>query len=776
MSNDGRQSDSFDRTRDLSASSPPTLAAYGVLVLVSIYYLLRYVDSANLPLSELLWNTFVHIVPDRMIKLLDSSSESSSSETTSVSSGGLDSISHASKSNALRRALRLDGKGVMPSVRRSRGLSDIGNVFRAKSPETLPGLGNWDHSCYQNSVLQGLTSVESLTTYLEQSASNSDGQTTKALRELTATLNDENNLGKTFWTPGVLKSMSSWQQQDAQEYFSKIMDALEKDATRNADRSLSSVGLKLLPTENTSNSPASTDILSQIEQDTNRVMARQKTSSLLRDQNHSTVVRNPLDGLLAQRVGCQRCGYAEGLSLVPFNCLTVPLGRQTTYSVGECLDDYTALESINGVECTSCTLRSARHRTAQLINRTAEACKGVTAEASKAAGMDGLLLSARKRLDAIEHYLEEGDFSDGVLKRCMVPPQQNVSTTKSRQAVIARAPKALIVHVNRSIFDEVSGEQRKNQAVVNFPLRLPLGQWCLGSDEMSEAENWRTDPMQSMLAERGKYKDPQMRPWYELRAVITHYGRHENGHYICYRRTPSRSRSLKTNSQEPLPWWRLSDEDVSQVSEEFVLAQGGVFMLFYEQIREDGQAIPTIGAKAYEVGETSPEADKTQQVSIDEITIQSADETPPETLADPKPEPHLLTMKSVSSQLDQNPPAIEGTGRQHAKARKNTTEPQDLSTKIPVKTFKATATEPEPSIHLRKPLNAGRTADLSGKDSSQHPGSVHDSGLLTTSASKAFSSPSPSPPLTTAISPRTGRHGTQGASVMPAMAGFVQAN
>ena len=58
---------------------------------------------------------------------------------------------------------------------------------------------------------------------------------------------------------------------------------------------------------------------------------------------------------------------------------------------------------------------------------------------------------------------------------------------------------------------------------------------------------------------------------YTLQAVITHYGRHENGHYICYRKTPGSDQ-----------WWRISDEDVWKVSEAEVKAQGGVFMLFYE--------------------------------------------------------------------------------------------------------------------------------------------------------------------------------------------------
>jgi ubiquitin carboxyl-terminal hydrolase 1 len=113
-------------------------------------------------------------------------------------------------------------------------------------------------------------------------------------------------------------------------------------------------------------------------------------------------------------------------------------------------------------------------------------------------------------------------------------------------------------------------------------------------------------------------------PIYELRAVVTHYGHHENGHYVCYRRHPASSVSnasrvegaesespITTTSEEsaigdamnpdhepqsapdtngslsgqdgPLSqWWRLSDEDVTKVDEKTVLSQGGVFMLFYD--------------------------------------------------------------------------------------------------------------------------------------------------------------------------------------------------
>ena len=68
---------------------------------------------------------------------------------------------------------------------------------------------------------------------------------------------------------------------------------------------------------------------------------------------------------------------------------------------------------------------------------------------------------------------------------------------------------------------------------------------------------------------------------YALRALVTHYGRHENGHYIAYRQG-----SISTEDDE-CPWWRLSDDDVSMIHEDDVMNQGGVFMLFYERLAGD---------------------------------------------------------------------------------------------------------------------------------------------------------------------------------------------
>lgn len=581
--------------QDLRHTSPypsrtsSTTAAYGVLILIFIYYVLQYLDYTNLQLTELMWNSLVYITPSKVVSALDSRSGPAMAQDAQDDSTGFSSKSHASKSNTMRRIFGLDGTGILTTIQRTRTISNVGSVFKARPSNSLPGLGNWDNSCYQNSVLQGLAALESLPAFLGSNAAGTSGPTQKALHETIARLNDPANVGKTFWTPAELKSMSSWQQQDAQEYFSKISDQLEKDTAKAANKRTGSGGLETLlrvgRSATRTSSPETTSVLqaSSIASPEDMTPVEQ-----LPEEVASFIVRNPLEGLLAQRVGCQQCGYVEGLSLVPFNCLTVPLGRQWMYDVRSCFDEYTALEPINGVECAKCTLLRAKQQMEQLLSKLHPEEGGRESASDEAT--QAFRLSLRGRLNMVTRALEDEDFSDQVLKKCQIPSNKRVSTTKTRQAVIARSPRSLVVHVNRSNFDELTGVQSKNSATVRFPQQLDLAPWCLGHEPSSNykddgVETWNVDPSKSMLSTEDSIEKLDSGKMYELRAVITHYGRHENGHYICYRRSPYSSKAYENKDIESsTPWWRLSDEDVTEVDEDTVLAQGGVFMLFYEQV------------------------------------------------------------------------------------------------------------------------------------------------------------------------------------------------
>ncbi|KFY23817.1 hypothetical protein V491_02407 [Pseudogymnoascus sp. VKM F-3775] len=566
-----------------------------ILIAAVIYSTLYSLDFNLLSLPELFWNWIVHLTPSRLIDILD--------KETRTNTAGANSRrvprTHAAKSEIMRRVMGLDGQssifGTVGTVAQAgrRRLSSISGInLVAQGQGGVPaGLGNWDNSCYQNSVLQGLASLDSFSNYLngpssqkDETKDDSEMKMADSLRDLIARLKDPSNNGKRIWTPAALKSMSSWQQQDAQEYFSKVLDEIDKEIEKAVGQFSNSAGLTT--------------------EDQAEPVAKETKSSPSELMPTSTV-RNPLEGLLAQRVGCTRCGYSEGLSMIPFNCLTVPLGKSWSYDISQCLDEYTDLESIEGVQCGKCTLL----KTERLLRMIADKEQDL---ATNFVGHQSVL----DRLKVVEEALEDDDYEDKTLtQKCKIPPKNRMTSTKSRQAVIARPPKSLVIHINRSMFDEMTGELKKNYAEVKFQNRLDLGPWCLGSNGNApddSVEEWLLDPAESMIA--GLRRRSRIRgPNYELRAVVTHYGRHENGHYIAYRKHPAAEEIGEDEEleKEKVPrrsqWWRLSDDDVSQVSEDNVLNQGGVFMLFYDLVEISSLVVPK--------SDSSPTVEKATQPS-----------------------------------------------------------------------------------------------------------------------------------------------------------------
>ncbi|KAK4539332.1 hypothetical protein LTR36_000763 [Oleoguttula mirabilis] len=585
-----------------TAPSASTTVIYTILALYAIHQLLVYFDYAILSPQEIVWNALVHAVPKRL--LLDAA------KRQELRANDMLSQTHAAKGEALRRILGFGTGALSHKLSGGEGVMRKMSAFTASeaaaTTDAPPGLGNWDNSCYQNSVLQGLASLGSLGTYLGRSGPYGDASssTNASLRETVAKLNDSTNNGKQLWTPAKLKSMSSWQQQDAQEYFSKIMDELDKEAGKAVSSEKAKCGLEVAVEERT---------------------AKVQQSAVTEEQEASNTAarRNPLEGLLAQRVACTRCGFSEGLSMIPFNCLTVPLGSDNVYDLAECLDEYTKLEEINEVDCAKCTLLRAEGQLRQMVPTTKQATQQNDGSAAEVIAKKTITLPpelrvlAAKRLQAMQQALETDDFSDTSLNEtCQIPKKAHVSSTKTRQAVVGRSPQSLVVHINRSVFDELTGVQRKNYATVRYPMLLDLGAWTLGEDRGSSGH-----ATQSMLA-----PDSDEPPClYRLKAVVTHYGRHENGHYICYRKHPVRptqdagagAGDVGDTQVAQEKWWRLSDEDVSSVTEGDVLARGDAFMLFYE--RED--VLPKLGAPAQPVAavtERVPDELHVREVALEE--------------------------------------------------------------------------------------------------------------------------------------------------------------
>jgi ubiquitin carboxyl-terminal hydrolase 1 len=609
----------------LLASSKAAWIAAGIALVYAAY-------TFALPsfLADFVWNVLVLLTPTALLLAIDKRTNPLLYQDSTASP--FDADNHTFKHEAMRRIFGLSSgsAALLPGANSLRRASWLGGL--SSTSDAPPGLGNWDNSCYQNSVLQGLSALRSLTTYLEHSnatKSENASTTVSSLRDLMAKLNDSSNNGCRIWTPAKLKSMSSWQQQDAQEYFSKIMDDMEKEMTSALKTAPGTAGLQEV------------DSLDTV-----------KASGFV-EHTSAAQGRNPLDGFLAQRVACTSCGFSEGLSMIPFNCVTVPLGRNYSYKIEDCLNEYTSLEEITGVECARCTLLRTKSQLEQMTIESDDSNNHFTP--SSVSLPPDLRAMALQRLQAVEQALADGDVSDDTLnKKCQIPKKSRVSGTKTRQAVVARAPQCLVIHVNRSVFDEYTGAQSKNLAEVTYPKMLNLGPWCLGTTKNAgDQEEWRMSPSRSMIGSSGS----DTRTQYVLRAAVTHYGRHENGHYICYREHPEHVKDSDNDDvtkDTPSKWWRLSDDDVSSVSEDHVLGQGGVFMLFYERLdvsapepapyeaqkvhQEDSMASTTSAIGNEELVEKSEVITEKSETGLQHLVESSPK---PEAEQTPLPQPHI---------------------------------------------------------------------------------------------------------------------------------------
>lgn len=665
----------FDYIQHYS-SRPASSAISLVAGVVVVYLLLTYFNNDLSAPHRFLWDGIVHLIPQRL--LLDPAQRQELHEK------GMLLQTHAVKKEALRGMLGMGSSALLSKL--PTGASEGIDIMRRASTTMFsrpqlhsdlpPGLGNWDNSCYQNVVLQGLASLTSLRPFLDRFTGESLKEgTTTTLLETVRKLNDAANNGQQLWTPAKLKSMSSWQQQDAQEYYSKILDEIDKE-TSAAQRAAQ-----------TSQLPGLETLADDAKQDQGSTTQEQATQSN----------KSPLDGLLAQKVTCTRCGFSEGLSMIPFNCITLPLpvGSNVT-DVQECLDEYTKLEEISEVECAKCTLLRAEQQLTKMLPanpgfHSTESSPSPPPEVDSATLQlpPELRVQAFKRLAAIQAALEKDHFDDKTLQEsCQLNKKARVSTTKTKSACIARPPQCLAMHVNRSVFDEQTGMQRKNYARVQYPLTLDFAPWTLDDAEGAEGQE-----DESIL--------------YRLKAVVTHYGRHENGHYICYRQHPVRRKSLEAIEDDEVevadeevltsegdPWYRLSDEEVSPVGEDDVLGQGGVFMLFYERESTPRQPLLDVRVPLPETADTIAAGVETTAPDEDAVTVPSD-----AVQVSSEPDTELLRVTTSSSPPpDLTTPAVTSTGeKSSSKAAVIENEQQhqpDEAAQEPVELWKPDSTSP----------------------------------------------------------------------------------
>lgn len=349
--------------------------------------------------------------------------------------------------------------------------------------------------------------------------------------------------------------------------------------------------------------------------------------------------QNPFRGLTAQRTSCVTCGYTEAVRHFAFDELSLTVPRASSCSLEECLAQWCQLEVVDWI-CHRCSLAATLSRLqgevarlGGLPGRETEPARTYNEAAATpfdalrnqpinghtpiaADGTSKMSASKKKRLREarraelrVAHALDSGEHEDELeLSAALqgVKMERVMSRCSTKQVMLARLPRLLAVHLNRSTYSAGSFGASKNTCRVTFPEIIDLtpfttdGELSTKPDQpISTPRRPSPDYMHNLVDGMGSrietQSDNSARLLYRLAAIVVHYGGHSFGHYVSYRRRPSRARrkagaheydDIGDHNDSRSAWSRISDETVEACSLVDVLAQNP-FLLFYERVEQE---------------------------------------------------------------------------------------------------------------------------------------------------------------------------------------------
>lgn len=414
------------------------------------------------------------------------------------------------------------------------------------------GLVNPNVYCFFNSVVQCLGSLTRLACYLDDTTRmaeqwNVPTPVTDALRALLVALNTPHAqrralvprelqaaLARVSQSNGLRTLLGAHQQQDAHELCVLLVHALDAELglvqhTRSEALRKQAAGLcGLVAPSHLVHGHPRTQLGAKYER-----------------------AAPPFRGTLAQRTACGQCGYMEAVRHFSFTDLDLVVPGSAC-TLEQCLAAWTQLEQVDWI-CHRCSLRatdaSLRAEVARLhakpsSARTTQRLARVQAQQQRVANA----------LDTNAHETECEVHADDPM-----PLVRALSPAATKQVLLATPPPVLVLHLNRSSFSTGAWGASKNNARVVFREYLDVSPFTTGTALHADAFR----PLSTHGA-RGSLR-------YQLRGVVTHYGTHNYGHYVCFRRRPDDT------------WTRLSDEHVQACTLEEVLAQNP-YLLMYERL------------------------------------------------------------------------------------------------------------------------------------------------------------------------------------------------